>query len=371
MNKALKSAFQSFLNVTVNGSTFPEILATAIDATLTESKDSAAAERHIEGYLALLGYVHERDVFVELSRAKLAKRLLCTTADIQLEQNVLGRIKYSLGNNLTEKLEGMLRDYDASRGIEAQFLTNRLANHLPCGFTCDMLTGAHWPSYKVDVLRPLESLRQCIAAFETFYHIWQPRRKLFWMHSLGSSTLSISFPKGLREITCSTYQAATLMFIDMHGKATPKLIAENLNLDLNAIVKPHVTFLLTRVPILNCIGYTGKIDDDSSLELNQTFHSQHHKLKLPRANTSTSREGVAEMTHVEAQRNVQMTASVVRIMKTHRSLATDELVNLTIQDLSKNFVPQRSAIKERIRNLVQREYLRYHPDDCAKVEYIA
>jgi hypothetical protein len=362
---------------------FPEVLATYCDAVMKrELKDVVDPDLEMERLdelLTVFTYVTEKDVFQEYYKAKLSKRLLQTTPFEDLEKAFLERLQREMGKSYTHKLEGMLLDLESTKKSAQTFKTDVTSAGLGTDFDVKVLTEANWPAYKPDGMVPPAELRKCVDAFQRFFKKQNATKKLTWINLLGQATMSVSFPKGSKEVSASLYQASVLVTIDTMASATPNAVAAALGLDVKA-VKPHIAsmFLHKVYNVLRRVDANGEtvtttaksFGDDDLFALNRDFTFKTRKFKLVAASAS-SKEGMPTESEIDGRRKIQVDAAVVRIMKSRKTLSYTELQDLVITQLSKQFMPQPKLIKLRVEDLITREYLRRHDGDQKMLDYLA
>jgi hypothetical protein len=395
-----KAGFQSFLKakltrhdpkpsagesaVEEKETSFSEVLATYLDAVmkreLKDVVDPDAELERLDDLLQVFTYITEKDVFQEFYKARLAKRLLQTTPNEELEKAFLERLQREMAKSYTHKMEGMLLDLDSTKQYAKKFATDASSAGLGCEFEVQVLTEANWPSYKSDSLVPPPSLRRCLDCFTRFYKKTNQTRKLTWINILGQATLVVAFPKGAKEVQVSLYQASVLVTVDEFGAASVKDLASALGIEPKG-VKPHIASMymhkvfsmLTRVDEKGEKLPVGKsIADDDRFMINTDFMHKTRKFKVPIASTAASiNAGMPTDSELDGRRKIQVDAAIVRIMKSRKTMAYTELQDLVITQLTKLFVPQPKLIKQRVEDLVTREYLRRHEDDPKMFDYLA
>mmetsp|Transcript_40264 Transcript_40264/g.159958 ORF Transcript_40264/g.159958 Transcript_40264/m.159958 type:complete len:83 (+) Transcript_40264:2557-2805(+) len=74
---------------------------------------------------------------------------------------------------------------------------------------------------------------------------------------------------------------------------------------------------------------------------------------------------------VEEDRKHAIESAIVRVMKHHRTLSHQHLVVEVTDKLMQLFTPEPRAIKNRIEELIQREFLRRDAEDQSLYHYIA
>ena len=125
-HRALKEACEVFCNKIIAGVTSAELMATFCDKLLkkggSERLSDEAVEETLEKVVRLLAYVSDKDLFGELYRKKLSKRLLFDqSANDDHERSILAKLKHQCGAQFTSKMEGMVTDLQLARDTQASF----------------------------------------------------------------------------------------------------------------------------------------------------------------------------------------------------------------------------------------------------------
>ena len=90
--------------------------------------DEAQLEELLEKLLQLFIYLSDKDLYSELYRDALAKRLLQSkSASFEAEKGMIAKMKMQQGAPFTTKLEGMVNDYNVGEDTEKKFQTHRRA----------------------------------------------------------------------------------------------------------------------------------------------------------------------------------------------------------------------------------------------------
>ena len=72
--------------------------------------------------MVIFRFIHGKDVFEAFYKKDLAKRLLVgKSASVDAEKSMLSKLKQECGGAFTSKLEGMFKDMELSRDINAAF----------------------------------------------------------------------------------------------------------------------------------------------------------------------------------------------------------------------------------------------------------
>lgn len=237
--KALKDAFEVFVNkeTTSSGSKFSnaEMIASYLNRVLTAGNDKlsdAQIEDSLDKAVQLFSYVSDKDVFGDIYRTQLAKRLLNQRSISQdIERSNILKLKLRCGAQYTSKMEGMLNDLQSAETQSQAFKTHAgelaATAGLPKGmdFNVQVLTTGFWPSFpKVDLALP-SNFAACASVFTSYYQEKTNHRKLTWVHSLGTCTVRGNYGKtdggkeNCYDFQLTTIQATCLMlFNDKEGE---------------------------------------------------------------------------------------------------------------------------------------------------------
>jgi len=126
-HKAMRDAFEAFLNEKVGKAGAAELLAGYCDALLNTSGIGAKmseeeVEEQLERVVRLFEFLAEKDMFQEFSRKLLAKRLLLERSHSDdAERSLIAKLKQRCGTHYTTKLEGMITDMNLSRDMQKAF----------------------------------------------------------------------------------------------------------------------------------------------------------------------------------------------------------------------------------------------------------
>ncbi|CUI14883.1 cullin, putative [Bodo saltans] len=356
-------------------------------------KKTDGETRRIEVIVTLLMYLNERDIFQESHRGKLAKRLLQTTPNMDLENQVLSRLQRSLGKTFTFKMEAMLRDFALTGELQRLYAADQEARLKTAEYSgsaekaelaVHVLTASHWPAYRCDPMQAPKSLDACLRSFRHFYATQHASRTLSWVHALGTAQLQVLFPKGVKDITCSVFQASILLTIasasNTSGRGGTNVadVARLVNLALPMVKMHTASMYLHKVfPLLTLVDSNGKpcppnkqFHEGDLLALNPGFVHKLRKFKLA-APVAAKKEGESGRQEIETLRKAQADAAIVRIMKSRRTLQFPELEEQACQQLSKLFVPPPKLLKLRVEDLISRGYLQRDESDRNKFHYIA
>ncbi|KAG6537039.1 hypothetical protein ZIOFF_002117 [Zingiber officinale] len=373
--KALKEAFEIFLNKTVAGSSTAELLVNYCDNILkkggSEKHSDEAIEQILEKAVNLLGYIYDKDLFVEFYRKKLARRLLFDkSANEDYERSILTKLKQQNGAHFTSKLEGMVTDMTLARETQADF-----KEYLQCNprtnpgidLSVTVLTTGFWPSYRSsDFHLPFE-MTKCIQAFTEFYPTKTNSRKLTWIYSLGTCNITAKFELQTIELIVTTYQAAVLLLFNDSNRLSYSEIMSQLNLVDDDVVRLLQSLCCLKYKILNKEPNINSISSDDVFAFNSKFTNKMRRIKIPLPIVDEKKK-ILEV--VDKDRKYVVDACLIRIMKSRKVLNHQQLITECVEQL-KVFKPDLKLIKKRIEDLINREYLERDSENLNLYRYLA
>jgi hypothetical protein len=383
--RAFRQGLSEVVNAELEGAMqMADLLAHYCDALcrrqIPDVSDPATEAKRVRSVVELFSQLNDKDVFHEVHRACFARRLLQTTPHDDVERLLLEELQRVMGHGFTFRLEAMMHDRQREADNNAAFLQSPHARGLPAELSVQVLTANHWPSYRYDPLRPPPALAVCLSAFESHYYGAHKQRTLAWVHSLGTGQLMIGFPRGTKDVTGTVYQCCALMAIAAAPKA--QMSAAELSQALNVeerVLLPQLLALLLKEPVnvlavVDADGrphpHGGKLDRDAALGLRADFSGRLRKFRLAPP-VGTGAKAVQKSGEIEGMRKLQIDATVVRLMKSRRTMLYEELVEQATQLLARLFIPQAKQVKARVEDLVNRGYLKRDENDAKRFEYVA
>jgi len=370
--KALKDAFVEIVNKNVGQYPNAELLSTYCDRVLKsggEKLSDSEVEDNLEKVVQLFTYLTDKDLFAEIYRNQLAKRLLNQrSASDDMEKLMIAKLKMQCGTQFTSKMEGMLGDLAVGGDQRNEFEQKlKLHKHLvKLDFSVQVLTTGFWPSYKSPEVVLPEQMTKCMSLFREWHDNKHAKRKLVWMHSLGNATVRATFGKKQYDLQVTTLQAIALNTLNDGSTLSFDELSERLNLE-EIILKPLLHSLSCgkfKVLLKNPPGQNIKKTD--SFTANSKFSSNMRKLRIPMASLDASHN----TKRVEEDRSIAIEAAIVRIMKARKTLAHQQLIAETLSQLA-FFKPNPRDIKKRIEALIDREYLERNAENNTSYNYLA
>lgn len=399
LEKALETAFQDFI---ASNDRSPEHVSLFLDEYLKrgiKDKSEAEVDAVLDKGILLLQYLASIDQFETYYRKHLAKRLLMKrSVSRDMERQMLSRMKLKLGSNITQKLEGMIRDMELSDSLGSDY--KQYVSELGATDTkrvdidARILTSNQWPfetiaragddQDKTNSCKYPASVEKTKQLYSQFYLNKHTGRKLTWAPHLGDADVRASF-KGADgrtnryELNVPTYGMVILMLFndipDTQGLTIEEIEAET-NIPRADVVKTLTS--LCQIPkwrVLRKEPAGKELLNTDKFYYNPKFTSKYVKIKIAAVTTGANKlenqeERKATQKRIDDERGHAIEAAIVRIMKQRKELTHQQLMTETIQQLSQRFQPDINMIKRKIEALIDREYLDRGTDESKPAYYI-
>ncbi|KAH6660643.1 cullin-3 [Truncatella angustata] len=398
LQTALTKSYAEFINRFDRSA---EYLSLFIDDNLkrgSRERTDAEIDANLERAKDLLRYISDKDKFELYYQKHLAKRLLQQKSEVsEKEEHMLSRMKLELGNNFTQKFEGMFKDLQLSKVETTKFSDHLKKEALERGATgekraelsVNILGGNNWPKEimgrqnsldgqeRTDIIFPQE-IKATQDSFATFYSSNHQGRMLTWVGSAGSAEIRCVFPKipgktsgplsreRRYELSVTTYGMIVLMlfndlpegeyisFEDVQARTNiPRVDLINVLTSLSVMKTTKV--LLKEPATKAAVKLTDKFT------YNREFVSKSIKIKMTQVNAASKAENDDERKQTDEKatetRKYIIDAAIVRIMKARKEAPHAQVITQVIEQLSRQFKPDINLIKSRIEDLIGREYL--------------
>ncbi|KAH7568571.1 hypothetical protein JRO89_XS06G0016500 [Xanthoceras sorbifolium] len=361
-SNTVKDAFEYLINLRQNRPA--ELIAKFLDEKL-RAGNKGTSEEELEGtldkVLVLFRFIQGKDVFEAFYKKDLAKRLLLgKSASIDAEKSMISKLKTECGSQFTNKLEGMFKDIELSKEINESFKQSSQARtKLPSGIemSVHVLTTGYWPTYPpMDVRLPHE-LNVYQDIFKEFYLSKYSGRRLMWQNSLGHCVLKAEFPKGKKELAVSLFQTVVLMLFNDAQNLSFQDVKDATGIEDKELRRTLQSLACGKVRVLQKVGARW-------LDLHVEFLVVNaiQMKETVEENTSTTER-------VFQDRQYQVDAAIVRIMKTRKVLSHTLLITELFQQLKFPIKP--ADLKKRIESLIDREYLERDKNNPQIYNYLA
>ena len=347
LEKGLEHSFQEFINTNHRSS---EHLSLFLDEYLkkgVKGKTDLEIDQLLDNGITLLQYISDKDLFETYYKKHLSKRLLMKrSASMDVERQMISKMKMKAGSTFTQKLEAMFKDMAISDDLTASYKTHVSSlgdagegSSKRIDLEVSVLTSTMWPiesmtranqdgSPKTACVFPpiVDKLRN---SFEQFYLSKHNGRALSWQANMGTADIRATFKRAngkvqRHELNVSTYaMVILLLFNDLEAGASlsfeeiqahTNIPSHDLIRNLQSLAVAAKTRILKKHPMNKDINPTDRFF------FNEEFQSQYVRVKVGVVSAAGNRvENADERRETEKRANDErggaIEAAVVRIMK--------------------------------------------------------
>nr|POE48122.1 isoform 3 of cullin-3 [Quercus suber] len=353
-----------------------------------KNKSETEIDGTLEKAITVLRFLMDKDIFETYYKKHLCKRLILNKSQsVDVEKQMISRMKIELGNSFTLKLEAMFRDMTLSEDLTAGYQSHvvKLGDADPrrTELSIKVLTSMTWPleAFRSGQESEQPDSRQQIVypapiqriklGFESFYQQKHSGRKLTWQSNMGDADMKATFPRSkggkprTHEINCSTYaMLILLLFNDLPADQSLSLeeIQAQTNIPMNALTRNLQSLAVApKTRFLSKQPMSRDVKTGDRFSFNDSFKSDFVRIKVNVVSAGNKVEGDTERKETEKKNNdsrgFAIEAAVVRIMKSRKELSHTNLIAETTSQLTAQFKPDFNMIKKRIESLIEREYL--------------
>lgn len=374
-SNTIKDAFEHLINLRQNRPA--ELIAKFLDEKL-RSGNKGTSEEELENtldrVLVLFRFIQGKDVFEAFYKKDLAKRLLLgKSASIDAEKSMISKLKTECGSQFTNKLEGMFKDIELSKEINESFKQSSQARtKLPSGIemSVHVLTTGYWPTYPPMEVRLPHELNVYQDIFKEFYLSKYSGRRLMWQNSLGHCVLKAEFPKGRKELAVSLFQTVVLMLFNDTQRLSLQDIKDATGIEDKELRRTLQSLACGKVRVLQKQPKGRDVEDEDQFVFNDDFNAPLFRIKVNAIQMKeTVEENASTTERVFQDRQYQIDAAIVRIMKTRKVLSHTLLITELFQQLKFPIKP--ADLKKRIESLIDREYLERDKSNPQIYNYLA
>ena len=183
--------------------------------------------------------------------------------------------------------------------------------------------------------------------------------------------LKASFRKQQKELQVSQFQGCVLLLFNDADELTYEEIKEQSGIeDEKELERTLLSLACGKIRVLNKLPKGREVSSGDRFQFNAGFQNPLFKLKI---NTIQMRESAEENQQttekVFQDRQYQIDACIVRIMKTRKTLSHQLLISELFSQLKFKMKP--NDLKKRIESLIDREYLERDSNNSQVYVYLA
>uniref|UniRef100_A0A8C6KCA4 Cullin 4B n=1 Tax=Nothobranchius furzeri TaxID=105023 RepID=A0A8C6KCA4_NOTFU len=285
---------------------------------------------------------------------------------------IIFRFIYECGAAFTSKLEGMFKDMELSKDIMVQFKQHMQCQNIPGNIelTVNILTMGYWPTYvPMEVHLPPEMVR-LQEIFKTFYLGKHSGRKLQWQSTLGHCVLKAEFKEGKKELQVSLFQTLVLLMFNEGEEFTLEEIKLATGIEDGELRRTLQSLACGKARVLTKIPKSKDVEDGDKFSCNDDFKHKLFRIKINQIQMKETVEEQASTTErVFQDRQYQIDAAIVRIMKMRKSLSHNLLMSEVYNQLK--FPVKPADLKKRIESLIDRDYMERDKENSNQYNYVA
>ncbi|OMH83458.1 Cullin-1 [Zancudomyces culisetae] len=390
LDQACKEYINSNAVTNRPGPQSPELLTKYIDSLLKKGSkvsDDAELELKLNQVVTIFKYLEDKDSFQTFYRRSLAKRLvneLSTSFDA--EQKIISKFKDVCGFDFTHKLARMFNDIELNNELNTQFRT-KMTRSLPFDFSAKVFNTAAWPltmaPYCANFIVP-QALTEAVNGYTDFYTDRHKGRKLNWLWQFSKAEVKITLPNNTDPkrmtymFSVSVFQLAIMQLLNSSSTRTITIqsILDSTKLPYNIIESSLSTFIKSRLVVIldpaTKKPTDGTLSSSSLLKLNTAFRSKRLRINLNAPiKADQKKESLETSQAIADSRNILIQATIVRIMKTRKTLSHTMLVTETIAHLTSRFKPTILEIRKGIDTLLEKEFIERASGSKDQYNYLA
>uniref|UniRef100_A0A673LUP7 Cullin-4B n=1 Tax=Sinocyclocheilus rhinocerous TaxID=307959 RepID=A0A673LUP7_9TELE len=361
----MKEAFETFINKRPNKPA--ELIAKYVDSKLRAGNKEATdeeLEKMLDKIMIIFRFIYGKDVFEAFYKKDLAKRLLVgKSASVDAEKSMLSKLKHECGAAFTSKLEGMFKDMELSKDIMVQFKQHMQCQNIPGNIelTVNILTMGYWPTYvPMEVHLPAEMVR-LQEIFKTFYLGKHSGRKLQWQSTLGHCVLKAEF----KEVTHVLFRK-----VQLGEEFSLEDIKLATGIEDGELRRTLQSLACGKARVLTKTPKSKDVEDGDKFSCNDDFKHKLFRIKINQIQMKETVEEQASTTErVFQDRQYQIDAAIVRIMKMRKTLSHNLLVSEVYNQLK--FPVKPADLKKRIESLIDRDYMERDKENPNQYNYVA
>jgi cullin 1 len=391
--QAMDKAFTEIVNLPTGKFTMARLLSFYTDKVLSgkEKVEDHEINSKLEEVARLFSYFQDKDSFAEYVRKGLCKRLLGSDKEFNEahEQTFISKLKERCGNNYTRHLQGMFADINdaASKAIADGFVEwNKSDKVGKVDLSVTVLNESHWPITGAEKF-PLalsQPLTDCVSKFEEYYKSKTDKRKLRWLFNHGTVVLATHYGKGKVQVEVTPIQACILQLFEKEKVITFENMVKNLWPEGQAAQKGvqsnAETLKFAIAPLIQTKGIApikrsgeGKeLSENDKFGIRSEIKTKKRRLKFAGGSAAkTDSESKDVEKSIDKQREFEIDAAMVRIMKSRNVLSWNELTSESIRALKDRFQPNPRMLKRRLESLIEREFMARDQNDAKIIRYVA
>ncbi|KAK6200448.1 ubiquitin ligase of SCF [Scheffersomyces amazonensis] len=367
--KALDNASRHFVNKNIIASPTerskcrtPELLAKYADTFLKKGgKDVDTMDMTADNLMIVFKFLNDKDQFENYYRRQLAKRLITDTSKSEeLEESLLQRLQVENSSEYTSKMTRMFADMKTSADLKSNIRDfGPVKDFNPLILAQNMWPFDYKEEYNLKVAPQLEEqFNKVLEYHDNKYN----GRQLKWLWHHGRAELKANLSKKSQKFTfiVSNPQLMILMAFNEKSSYTFEELHEIVGGSKNVFemhLQPFVTYkLLIQTPE----GESAMGKEDTSFKIVEDYKSKKLRVNFVGAIKSieTKEEEDEINKEVDETRKNFLSACIVRIMKSRKTIKHNDLVNEVLPQTVSRFQARVIDVKKAIDYLIDKDYMK-------------
>jgi cullin 3 len=313
-------------------------------------------------------------LFELLYQKYLAKRLIENEYRSEhYERNIIANFATKCGYQWTNKLNRMFTDIMNSKAynekMHSTFSTSKIGG---IESTSLVLSTGFWPFSHTEGGYLPPSMKEAWDVMNLYYRGQNGNRKIRPNLEMGSCEVEVLFPKGRKLIVCTPIQAIILETMDTKTMTFDEICTIT-KIQPSIMVHHLMTLAHPSYKILQKNPNSPDLSADHKFRLNPGYESKSLRIQVRIIEIASlcDSEKTKEFEEIQVQRRNIIDATIVRIMKTRKTLNHQNLMAEIFTAVQARFKPDPHLVKKRIEDLIEKEYLKRSEDDRSVYEYLA
>uniref|UniRef100_A0A3B3HAS0 Cullin 4B n=1 Tax=Oryzias latipes TaxID=8090 RepID=A0A3B3HAS0_ORYLA len=352
---AMKEAFETFINKRPNKPA--ELIAKHVDSKLRAGNKEATdeeLEKMLDKIMIIFRFIYGKDVFEAFYKKDLAKRLLVgKSASVDAEKSMLSKLKH-----------GVLKPAVAHphKHTEKYFKNKVMQNcqNIPGNIelTVNILTMGYWPTYvPMEVHLPPEVSDE--APLFLFLRLFT------W-----ANTVAVLLNVICKELQVSLFQTLVLLMFNEGEEFSLEEIKLATGIEDGELRRTLQSLACGKARVLTKTPKSKDVEDGDKFSCNNDFKHKLFRIKINQIQMKETVEEQASTTErVFQDRQYQIDAAIVRIMKMRKTLSHNLLMSEVYNQLK--FPVKPADLKKRIESLIDRDYMERDKENSNQYNYVA
>lgn len=378
LGDAVHDAFKYFINIRKNRPA--ELIAKHVDQMMRAGNkviDDTQLEKKLDEVMSIFRFIHGKDVFEKFYKNDLAKRLLHNrSASDDAEKAMLSKLKEECGAGFTSKLEGMFKDMEVSKELLKAYKkkSSSADKKKEIELNVSILTTGNWTMPQITLDLPANFMRLA-ENFKTYYSSKHTSRKLTFNHFHSSAILIANYkhengkPRS-HELQVALSQCCILLLFNDKDEIGYLEIKSSTNLADKELKRQLQSLSLGKQKLLLKSTKGKDVGEGVTFKWNEKFKCNLFRIKINQVQVKeTVEENKETNEQIFQDRQLQVDAAIVRIMKAKKELSHSELMASLFEHL--HFPINPPDLKKRIEHLIDRDFIERDPDSSTRYRYLA